>query len=136
MTEIASEVKTYTVIYGPTWWECTISIDHSFVFENISPGEHWPMAKALEEMVIFWSDGKKRLALNDGDVVKTFLQQLAREINYIQAVKDYNLEGVIEEFVNREGWWVMDGSNGITIVDIDDFDFAYNEYEVMEVPVS
>ena len=114
--------KTYQVEYGPTWWECTIAIDHS------------PEVDArIKEMVEHWTGYKGRLADNKGDYTKTFLQDLAREINYIQAEYNYNLEGVIGEFDNRDGYYKMDGTMGITIVDIDDFEMQHSEYVVTEI---
>lgn len=114
--------KTYTVEYGPTGWECTIEIDET-------PNT----LECIKIMVEFWTDWEHRLFINDDDYVKTFLQQLAREINYIQAEYNYNLIGVKGEFENREGWSKMDGSYGIEIMEIDDFEFSHSEYVVMPV---
>jgi hypothetical protein len=118
-------IKTYTVSHGPTWWECQIGIDDS------------PETVArIMEMVEFWSDWKSRLETNEGDYIKTFLQDLAREIQYIIAEHDYNLTGVIEEFINREGWCLMDGTFGIEILNVDEFEFTHSEYEVLEDPIA
>jgi hypothetical protein len=117
--------KTYNVEYGPTWWECTIVIDHNKETDA-----------SIKVMVEFWTGWKSRLAANGGDYIITFLQQLAREINFIQAEYHYNIIGVRDEFANREGWCKMDGSYGITIEEIDDFDFEHHQYEVQEAPAN
>lgn len=117
--------KTYTVAYGPTFWECQIFIDWSFPHTQ----------NAIETMIRFWSGGEGRLYTNGGDYEKTFLQQLAREISYIMAGEHHlNVEGVKDAFKNREGWCKMDGSLGIEILDVDDFSFDYSDFEVMEDP--
>lgn len=113
--------KTYDIEYGPTWWECVVVIDHTP--ETLD---------CIKIMVEFWTGWEHRLLMNDDDYVKTFLQQLAREINHIQIEFNYNLKGVIEEFANREGWCLMDGSKGIEITSIDDFEFDHSNYVVLE----
>jgi hypothetical protein len=123
--------QVYTVVYGPTWWECMIKIDHGHVITVGGTEEKWSIDRAMQEMIIFWSDGKERLKLNEGDITKTFLQQLAREICFILADYDYSLEGLIEKFNDREGYWPMDGSNGITIMEIDGFDIPSGEFEIL-----
>ncbi|RVU01108.1 DUF2528 family protein [Mucilaginibacter limnophilus] len=129
-------IKTYTINHGPTWWECQVAIDHSFIVKVPVPEsdqpEDWTMEKTMREMIMHWTGGAGWLKENDGDITKTFLQQLAAEIQQIQCENNYTLEGVIEEFVNREGWWPMDGSCGVQILEVEDFEFLMNEYEVME----
>jgi hypothetical protein len=125
-------IKTYTIAYGPTWWECQVQIDHDFLIDVA--GEQWTIEKVMHEMIVFWSGGPGRIKENTGDITKTFLQQLAAEIQQIQVENNYTLEGVIEEFTNHEGWWPMDGSAGIKILDVDDFEFSFSEYEVLEDP--
>ncbi len=114
-------IKTYKVEHRNTYWTCEIGINHD-------------LAKTddLLSMVKFWAGGDYRLDINDGDVIKTFVQQLAREIFLIAAANNFNKLGVIKEFVNREGWCMMDGSWGITIEDVDDLDFDHDEFEVKE----
>lgn len=116
---------SYGIEYGPTWWECTVEIDHND--ETLAN---------IKSMVEFWMGWEDRLETNDGDYTKTFLQQLAREICMIEVEFNYNLVGVTGEFNNREGWCKMDGSMGIKIVNVDDFEFEHRQYEVGEgVPV-
>lgn len=113
--------KSYNIEYGPTWWECTVEIDHTRATD-----------KVIRTMVEYWTGWEERLDNNDGDYNKTFLQQLAREINYIQIQDNVMLKGVLKEFENREGWLPMDGSYGIEITHIDDFTFEHNQYQVQE----
>ncbi|WP_432328877.1 DUF2528 family protein [Mucilaginibacter sp. P25] len=114
--------KMYEIEYGPTWWECTVVVDHTPEVDN-----------AIREMVEFWGGWENLLKENKGDYTKTFLKGLARDINYIQAEYDYNLTGVIQEYAEgREGWCKMDGSAGIEITAIDDFDFSYDQYVVSD----
>jgi hypothetical protein len=113
--------KMYDIEYGPTWWECTVVVDHTPEVDN-----------AINSMVEFWVGHEDRLSANEGDYTKTFLQQLGREINYIQAEQHVNLTGVLKAFDNREGWCKMDGSAGIEIIAAEDFSFEHNQYVVME----
>jgi len=87
----------------------------------------------MKEMILFWNGGAERLQDNDGDITKTFLQQLAREITIIQISNNYNIKGVISEFNNMEGWMAMDGSSGIKIMYVDNPPFPEHEdFEVEE----
>lgn len=98
------------------WWEMTVEIDYDKAKESI------------KEMVEFWMDWKRRLDLNDGDYITTFLQQLARTV--IVLSMEYNLKGVISAFEEREGWSKMDGSEGITILDVSSWTFEDNEFTI------
>lgn len=116
-------MKKFKVQHRDTLWECEIEIDTENVDTII----------AIKDMVDFWVGAKDRLENNDGDYIKTFVQQLAREIFYIIAEHDYNLYGVVKEFENREGWCTMEGSYGIKITNVDDLEFKHYEFEVEEV---
>ena len=86
----------------------------------------------MKEMVEFWSGWENRLGWNDGDYVKTFLQQVA---SWCWTPRlQYNPWGVRTYFDDREGWVPLDGSNGINIlqsetISIEDEDFDVTETE-------
>lgn len=128
--------KTYTVAYGPTFWECQIAIDEDFKvpFINQTTNEPEDTRWAIKEMVEFWAWWEERLEKNEGDYTKTFLQMLARKICTLQADDQYPLEAMIKWFSDKEGWFDMDGTWGIEILSFDDFEFQYHEFEVMEDP--
>lgn len=124
-------LKIYKVSYPDLYWDCLIKIDEEFVTPIDNPdGSKNTTKDCIKTMVEFWSGSEERLAMNDGDYIKTFLQQLARQILYLSI--DYSLQGIISEFKTREGWCNMDGSFGITIssvdaVSIDDSDFILEQ---------
>jgi len=108
--------------YSGHWWECTVEID-----DNIATVE------MMKELILFWIGGKNRLKQNKGNVITTFLQQLAREIFYILTEHNYTEEGVIDEFDNREGWCKMDGSMGIKITYTDNVEISHDDFSVEEI---
>ena len=65
-------------------------------------------AGPIKEMVEFWSDWEKRLAANGGDYIKAWLKQLGMFIlrNHCRPNDK-----------NDEGWYPLDGSHGIKLVD-------------------
>jgi hypothetical protein len=127
-------VKQFKVTYFPNDWACTIEIDENYVIPHLSNDELAITKRAIVTMVEFWTGWEDRLDRNDGDYVKTFVQQLAREIVYITSEdRMAGTQTIIKEFENREGWCLMDGSYGIKILSIDDFDLDYDQFEVEEV---
>lgn len=128
-------LKIYKIENFTNNWSCTIEVNEEFlILDQCKPDQPYNTLMAMKEMVLFWTDGDKSLEENDGDVTKTFLQQLAREITIIQISNNYNLKGVISEFRNMEGWCQMDGSYGLKIIDVDDPPFfEHREFEVEEV---
>jgi hypothetical protein len=124
--------KTYCIENLATWTECSVEVDLDFVLPFKNDDKITTTADAIKDMVEFWIGWENRLEANQGDYTITFLQQLAREINYIQIEYNYNLIGVIDEFRNRNGWCAMDGSFGIWIKQIDDFELPTTDYHVLD----
>lgn len=126
--------KTYTVAYGPTWWEIQVSIDEEFISPWIDPGTDKPMTglEVVKSLVEFWSGWEQRLASNKGDYIKTFLQQLASEVISLVAANNWTLDGVLDEFSDKDGYCPMDGSCGIEILHTDEFSFEDDEFQVLE----
>ena len=116
------------------YWECLVEIDESFVIPTLKLNDgNYTTLDAMKEMILFWNGGASRLDLNDGDITKTFLQQLAREIQFIILEHNYNLIGVISAFTQREGWFDVDGSAGIKLMFVDDLEIEWDEFIVEEV---
>lgn len=125
-------MKKFKLEYSLDRWECWIEIDEDAVIE-VRGGNSMTLKEAMKSMILFWSGGSDRLDANDGDITKTFLQQLAREIYYIIVQHKFNLLGVVEEFQNREGWWPMDGTHGIRITYIDDVYIDHADFKMEEL---
>ena len=126
--------RRYKISNIINFWDCTVEIDPDFVIEHLSMSNGaFTTMDIMKEMIGFWMGGEGRLDDNDGDVTKTFLQQLGREIFIILSNSNWNVNGVIAEFENREGWAAMNGSFGIKIIDTDVVEFSHSDFEVEEV---
>lgn len=124
------EKKKYTVTYDPLihGWSCEIMINEEFI---TMPGTKHQSTTldCIKTMVDFWYDSKQRLNENNGDYVKTFLKQLASRILF-EAANGNNLYGVVSSFDDREGWCKMDGSFGIEILQVDEFDIEQSDFSI------
>lgn len=118
--------NTYVVTYDPLYWSCTIAIEDEVNGKST--------LEAIKQMVEFWTDWEQLLEDNSGDYTKAFLQQLARQAFLICAGNNYNTFGVVEEFKDMEGWCVMDGSCGITIVSTDDYEALHSDFSISKLP--
>jgi hypothetical protein len=127
-------LKKYKVGYFPNAWDCIVAIDENFVIKDLSKDQLALTKNAIITMVEFWQGWQERLALNDGYYLPTFLQQLAKEIVFMLA-KDRNatLETIKFQFYNLEGWCPMDGTYGIHILTVDEFELEANAFDVEEI---
>jgi len=94
--------------------------------------------KELHEINNFWSNSKSRLRNAKGSVLHAVLKMLCRNVLYIQMTSDYNLCGVVAEFdwsdgCGVEGWPNMDGSEGIKIIEVEEFCFDSDSISVDEI---
>lgn len=78
----------------------------------------------IKEMVDFWTGSKRYLALNNGDYVITFLQQCGQWIAMTGST--YSTRGMQDYFEEKEGWYKMNGTDGIKII--------YHEYPEYQIP--
>jgi hypothetical protein len=81
-------------------------------------------------MVEFWMGWEFRLKMNDGNYVKTFLQQLAVGAIQTQMINSYNVRGVVREYDSKEGWYPMNGDYGITIIDVGYYKLESSNFEI------
>lgn len=125
--------KIYRLTHIDYDWETTIGIDEEFIVSE-SEGNKTTTKDIIKGMVEFWSGWENRLADNDGDYTKTFLQQLSREVLYqlFQHPRS-TLKGIIYEFEDLEGWWAPDGSAGFQLLEIDPIEIEHERFEVKEV---
>lgn len=92
----------------------------------------------LQEINSFWSSSKYREE-SKGGLVNGVLCMLGAEIFREQFERDYFIEDLIKQFdwdagKGREGWPPMDGSHGITIVDVSEIEYSWYEMDAMEIP--
>lgn len=132
--EPAKAFRTYKIDNYANFWSCTVEVEPTKILEEYSkPDEPYTTLMLMKELILFWHGGASRLDLNNGDITKTFLQQLGREIFIILCENNYNLFGVVDEFKGREGWPLMDGRVGIKITDVDTLDFECDDFEIEQI---
>lgn len=109
------DVRVYTVEHEPTSAEIKVEINFDYKFQY---GElQMSMNDMMKEMVDFWVGFEYRLNDNNGNYFETFLKQLCHEVMILGL--DKNVLGIISEFNNREGWWKIDGTEGIKLLSVD-----------------
>jgi hypothetical protein len=123
--------KKYKIEYPELYWELNVEIDEDFKIEGIDGIS--TTREAIKSMVEFWAGWQRQLKENGGDYTITFLKELARTCLYDHIGENHNMEGVISYFEDEEGWFAMDGSNGIKITFMDETSFAPSDFAVTEV---
>jgi len=123
-------MKIFKIEFDAIFWECEIRIDPDF--KSDYGGQQTTCAEQIKEMVEFWTDWEDAVGNADGDYVKAFALQLAKECFHIAYSNNYNTHGVVEEFEGKEGYCKMDGSNGIWITHTDDAVIGDQEFTVTE----
>lgn len=127
-------MKKYSVQIWPQDWSLEVSVDENLIISKgyTENSEGFTTKMAMKEMILFWEGGKDRLEENNNNVVKTFLQQLAREIYIITIGRSYSVEHVLNEMKSLEGWMDITPENGITISEIEANYIEHNDFEVEE----
>lgn len=106
------ETRRYRVTYD--WWELVVDIRQDKV----------TLAKA-REMVLFWDGGDDLLKASAG-VNEAFLLHLARNLIRFAVYEDSPADALQEE----EGWYKLDGTDGINVVSVDPWDFDEDEFRI------
>lgn len=108
--------KRYTVAYG--WsFDMVVDIDHSICTED-----------KLNEINSFWSSADWRLEQAKGDITKAVLKMLALTA-FRMTISEFDPVGVLRRG-EEEGWPKLDGSYGITLVSLDDFELDEDEITI------
>ena len=117
-------IKKYVINYDSKV-EIHVEIDHDVL-----------SYEALDEINNFWSDSDSRLA-EEQSVLVAVLNRLAITVLYIQISNDYYTFGVVDDFDYSqrhggvEGWPKMDGSEGIKITRVDEFEFESSDISIL-----
>lgn len=117
--------KTYRLTYGDSLAEIDVEVDYDVVNEN----------DVLNQINNFWSDAQARL--DDADhtdwpVLHAVLRMLCVRllesgIIFNDAVGHFNRGNV-------EGWPPLDGSAGIKVLHMCDFEFEPEDVGILEIP--
>lgn len=87
----------------------------------------------IREMVEFWAGWEKRLSWNHGDYVKTFLQMVGGRVQDMALSEGLDTWCIRSAFAKLEGWYPMDGSEGINILRHSTLVYDCDDFEVQEV---
>jgi len=101
---------------------CVIEIDFN----------HPDVVDKIKNMVEFWSGWEDLLYDNDEDYVKAFLKMTGADIQRVALERDYNTQGVRSAYDDREGWYKMDGTDGITILQHSTIEWDEDDFEIEE----
>ena len=114
--------KKYHIKHKIDDWNIVIEIDHNF---DMSRKPYIDMEDAIQKMVKFWDSWEEDLYEHCGDYTKVLLYNIAKE-SYIETMKnDRSVKNTIASFNIKEGYTPMDGSYGITILEINKY-IAYD----------
>lgn len=107
--------------------EAVFDIDHDIMTDE-----------KLHEINNFFTNPKWREKAK-GSLVNGVLCMLGALVIREQFEHDYFIEDLIKQFDwdagrGMEGWPPMDGSHGITIVDVTDIEYSWYEMDAMEIP--
>lgn len=127
--------KIYKVEHEPTEGEIRVEIDFDFInyFGDETPHS---MESVIKMLVEFWSGWESTLEENDNNYLDTFLKSLCSQVLMTALEGNWNEEGVISQFENKEGWVSLCGKNGIKLLEIemmnltDQGDFSIKEYNL------
>lgn len=108
----------YVVEHAPTGANIILEIDHSF--ENLD--------KNIKDMVEFWSGYLYKLKYEKGDYTRTWLKMLLTEILNNECGE--NISKQLEYFQNCEGFYPLDGSYGITLIDVSYPSFDEDDFNI------
>lgn len=106
-------IKHYTFNYNVYEAEAAFKVDTEKFTEE--------KAKATLEFFLWDYD-------TEADPIDEVMKKYAMEAIKIATFEDYNLAGVIEAFKNKEGFFPIDGSHGIELNLINEYEF--DEYDL------
>lgn len=86
--------------------------------------------EAMEEAVRFWVCGDERLEQSEGDVMQAYFKLLCQEM-IVESI-ELNKVGMLRHFKEAEGWFPLDGSKGVTLLDVSGFKFEPAFFNVVE----
>ena len=68
----------------------------------------------------------------DANPVDEYMKKVAMECIKVATFNNYNEKGVISEFEEMEGWPRIDGTNGITLLDVSTYEFYEGDLDLIE----
>ena len=99
-------------------WRMRVSIDF----------ESYKVKEKIKEMVEFWVEWEDKLSICNNDYVLTFFRMLGCAV--IEQAVNWSTGGIIKYFNNAEGWYPLNGSYGITILNVNYWNWKFEEFTV------
>lgn len=112
------------------WTSATISVEIDFdkTFKSHPEAdETYTTMDSIKMMVEFWAGWENDLKEHDGDYVRLFLKNLAKEAFRVGFYDDWNEYGIKNYFKEAEGWSNMDGTHGILITNFDNIEIEFED---------
>jgi hypothetical protein len=106
----------YSITYQ-NYWECKIEI-----------ADTEQTQAAIKEMVEFWGGWEQRLKFNDGNYTMTFIKDIAPII--LDLSKEWNFQGILDQFKEMEGYYELNGSQGITLLEVDHLSYDEDDFYI------
>ena len=104
-----------TVVISFDWWEAVIRLSDNI--ENL-----------MKSQLLFWMDGQQRIDREGGDIEQAYLKMLGEEL--IKYSMEYNFFGILNKFEDKEGWCPLDGSEGIQLMSINNWEFSQDDFYI------
>lgn len=124
--------KSFEIEHEPTLGSIVLEVDFDYVFDF--GGKKTSMIEAMTMINDFFTNSEERLDDADDDIVVAFLRMLCHKILIMSIEYNKNCEGIIRLFnEGEEGYCKIDGSQGITLKDLetpsfeDNFDFKVTQ---------
>lgn len=114
-------------------WSCVIAIDLDYVHAPNGVPTGISVMEQIQQMVHFWTGWEERLEAVGGDYVAAFLKQAAENIFRLCHCARLSVKGAIEVMKEEEGYCWMDGSNGITLLEVDEVDYLQERFKITEL---
>ena len=108
-------IKTFEFNYDFYSAAATLKVDT----EKFTP------EKAKDTLTFFVWDYDK-----NADPVEEVMKKYAMSAIRLATMNSINTSGVISEFENYEGYYPVDGSHGITLINVDGYEFEEEDLEV------
>jgi hypothetical protein len=106
------------------WWEAVVEIE-----QNEKTIGH------IKDQLSFFTGGQRTIdnAENNEEIIEAYLRQIARSL--VVESMDWKLEGVIDQIADDmyEGFLPIDGSFGVKLVSIDNWEFSEEDFDIKEM---
>jgi len=110
-------IQKFRIEHTPTSGEIEVEID--FNYTDTYNGKVNTQLDQIKELQSFWHGSDEQLKEENGDYVAAFLKNLCRECLAVALEGNWNCDGVIDQFKNKEGFCRLDGKYGMKLLSLD-----------------